>query len=263
MLLAFIDIYQGLISQGTPRYGIYKVKARNGPVSTVPTLLERSGDPIAASALRRVCVTKKTWAHIDINAASAFASRDSLTAAITTLEQMSLLEVMPSQVEHQYQILKTPPKMEDIIGREYTRFQDREKRELARIGEVLAFLTANDCHAKLLTEHFEGSNGPSSSTHHQNPFPCGVCPFCKSGSPLKLKHVNEFKIDPYLWTRLERDEKLPRDDPQLVARYALGFKSPRINQLGLPRSVNFGLMIGVPYAGLISMIMSKMFPNMK
>lgn len=42
MLLAFIDIYQGLVSQGTPHYRQYKIKAKNGgAVSTLPGLLRR------------------------------------------------------------------------------------------------------------------------------------------------------------------------------------------------------------------------------
>lgn len=259
MLLAFIDIYQGLVSQGTPRYGQYKVKARNGPISAIPNLLRRCPDSAAASALQRCCQTKKTWAHINIQDASMYAPRNNLTTALSNLEQMNLIQVMPSQVEHIYRFLKIPDNLDTVASLEYARFQTREKGELVRIGEVLAFFTAQDCHSKLLTEHFEGSDGPSTSSN-KNTFPCGFCPFCKSGTPLKLKGRTDFTIDPNLWKNLVNDPNLPKDDPQLIARFALGFKSPRINQLKLSKSSNFGLMEGAPYADLMAFIMAKMFP---
>jgi len=262
MLLAFIDIYQGLVSQGTPQYGQYKIKAKNGgAVSILPGLLRQCRNPSAASALVRVCQTKRIWAHIDIEAASAYAPRTSLTAALASLEQMRLIEVMPSQIEHVYRILKVPANLDIVAEIEYNRFQDRERRELSRIGQVLAFFTAQDCHAKILTEHFEGTKGPSNN--NKNPFPCGFCPFCRTGSAINLNRSLEgFTIDPHLWRNLVNDAKLPKDDPQLIARFALGFKSPRINQLGLSKSRNFGLMEGAPYAKVMEFIMSQMFPDL-
>lgn len=258
MLLAFVDIYQDLIQQGTPRYGMYKIKSRNSHISSVPALLASCGDPTAASALRRECQVKKTWAHIDIGCASQFAPRDALINALTNLEQKSLIEVMPSQVEHTYYIKKKVTDLSAIVEREYERFQTREKRELSRIGEVLSFLTAGTCQAQLLTDHFEGKYGPSTK-ENKTAFPCEFCPFCKSGTPITLNQRKDFSVDPNLWRKLVNDPKLPRDDPQLVARFALGFKSPRITSTGLSKSSNFGLMEGAPYEDLMSFIMENMF----
>jgi hypothetical protein len=47
-----------------------------------------------------------------------------------------------------------------------------------------------------------------------------------SGKPLTLGELKGFTIDPALWKQLENYPQLPRDNPQLVARFALGFRSP-------------------------------------
>jgi ATP-dependent DNA helicase RecQ len=243
MLLAFVDIYHGMIEQGTPRYGVYKVKPTNGGfASSVPFLLEQCGIPTAARILGLYCDPKKTWAHIDIGAAAAYnprvISRDALIGALTRLEQANVIEISPSQVEHVYRITKVPECLNTPAQEEFDRFQKREQQELARIGQVLAFLTADSCHARILTEHFEGKDGPSSLSGA--PFPCGTCPHCMSGKRLTLGKLEGFTIDPGLWKQLENDPQLPRDDPQLVARFALGFRSPQINQLRLGSSRSTG-----------------------
>ena len=78
-------------------------------------------------------------------------------------------------------------------------------------------------------------------------FPCGCCPFCKSGSVIKLSTPEDFSVDLTLWKSLVSEPDLPKDDPQLVAKFAFGFKSPIITQNKLHRSSNFGLMQGAQY----------------
>jgi len=259
MLLAFVDIYHGLIRQGTPRYTVYKVKPRRGHVSETPQMLRSSGDAAAGETLARYCNVKRTWAHIDVGdaAATGTASRESLLAAIARLEENGSLEVMPSQVENIYYIEKQPNDFGALVESEFERFQTRQTQELARIGQVLAFITANDCLAKVLTEHFEGGGGPSSST--SSPFPCGKCHHCQTGKPVSLPHRGGSRIDPTLWKQLENDPNLPRDDPLLIARFALGFKSPRINQLRLTNHCHFGLFEGAPFQEIMAMVAESFF----
>jgi ATP-dependent DNA helicase RecQ len=205
MLLAFVDIYHGMIKQGTPRYGVYKVKPRNGGSAySNPFLLEQCGNPATARILGLCCYPRKTWAHIDIGATVAYdpsvISRDALIGALTRLEQAKLIEISPSQVEHVYRITQVPECLNTLAQEEFDRFQKREQQELARIGQVLAFLTADSCHNRILTEHFEGKDGPSSLSGA--PFPCGSCPHCTSGKPLALGKFEGFTINPKLWKQL-------------------------------------------------------------
>lgn len=261
MLLAFLDIYHNLIRQGTPRYCVYKVKPTNGShPSAVPSLLmTRSGDSAAGLLLRTHCAVKKTWAHIDVGAAASrgASSREALLAVVTRLEHQGLLKVHASQVQYVYRIQKTPS-LTEIAEYEFQRFQAREKQELACLSEVLEFITAKDCHAKILTEHFEGKGGPSHASNRL-PFPCGACQYCKSGSAISLPKQRIVKIDPDLWKLLESNAELPRDDPHLVAHFALGFSSPPIARLKLNKHQHFGLLESTSYEGLMAFIMKKIF----
>lgn len=67
--------------------------------------------------------------------------------------------------------------------------------------------------------------------------------------------------DSGLWKHLVEDPCLPRDDPQLIARFALGFKSPRLVQLKLDKSPTFGLLEGAPFTSVMEMILAQLFPN--
>jgi hypothetical protein len=268
MLLAFVDVYHGYIRQGTPRYAVYKVRARDGrPVSQVAGMLrQREFDiaPNVTQALLRFWTPKSTWIHIDVGAAAknTNVTRESMVQALSRLEQARALEVVPSQVENVYHILQRPASVKELARVEYERFQAREKQDLARIGQVLSFLTSDECHAKLLTEYFEGPSGPSSSTSAEPIFPCGECPHCKATEPFQLLRREESKLDPGLWEKLANDSRLPKDDPQLIARVAMGYKSPRISQLRLDKLDTFGLLAGrASYETVMHRIMQRFFPN--
>lgn len=268
MLLAFVDIYHGYIRQGTPRYAVYKVRARDGrPVHQLAGMLRQPEfgiDAHVAQALLGFWVPKKTWVHVDVGSAAAttIVTRESMVHALTMLEQANALEVVPSQVESVYQILQRPSNVKELARVEYQRFRARERQELSRIGQVLSFLTSDECHAKLLTEYFEGSNGPSSSTYVERPFPCGECPYCKDAKPFQLPRREERALDPGLWETLVNDARLPKDDPQLIARFAMGHKSPRISQLKLDKLDTFGLFEGrAAYQTVMQRIMQRFFPN--
>lgn len=265
MLLAFLEIHHGFLKPRTPRYGMYKIKPRGGgSAATVMSFFRQCDDSRAADVLSAICVPKQKWAHIDMNAAiTRFpgTSRDSLVTALARLEVNNLIEIMPSQVEHVYLIEQVPSSLQELAKTEYDRFRAREKKELARIGEVLAFLSADDCQAMILTEHFEGSDGPSQEGASSKPFPCGHCPRCKTGTALDLPKPASFSIDPELWRLLKDNANLPRDDPHLIARFALGFTSPRIQKLRLGSDQQFGLFAGTPFNDLFSHILSELFPE--
>lgn len=269
MLLAFVDIHHGWIRQATPRYGLYKIKARDGrPVNQVASLLRSSLSRSCQAAGSSVQLSgfispKRIWVDVNITAAAAASGkseiiRDCLVQAISKLEQEYALEVMPTQVEQVYRIVEEPGNLTDLATTEYDRFKAREAQELGRIEQVLDFIAAADCQAKILTEYFEGADGPTSD-RGQSVFPCGLCPYCKTKFPLQLPKRNLETVDSTLWDRLTRDPCLPRDDPELLIRFALGFKSPRITELKLDMNKNFGLMEGAPYKLIENKIRQGLF----
>jgi ATP-dependent DNA helicase RecQ len=219
-------------------------------------------------ALLRFWTPKQLWVHVDIGAAaSAFPSvrREDLVMALNRLEQDNAVEIIPSQLEHVYQVLKHPPDLMELAQVEYGRFQAREKQELERIEQVLDFLSADECHAKLLTEYFEGPDGPSSLSITGEPvFPCNYCPHCVSTAPQSFSRSTSTDdlFDESLWKALVGTVQLPADDPQLIARFAMGFKSPRITQLKLDKLSTFGLLEGrASYQAVMKRVQQHFFPD--
>ena len=114
--------------------------------------------------------------------------------------------------------------------------EKREQRELARIGEVLAFLTADTCQAALLMEHF--GETPDAS-------------FARTkGFGIDLPRGDGASVDADLWQELAAAAAggaLPRDNPRLLARFAFGYSSPRITALRLKQHALFGRFVGCSF----------------
>jgi ATP-dependent DNA helicase RecQ len=259
MLLAFVDIYHGHLETLTPQYNSYQIAptSQSAGAHTVPVSIRaaRSLNAAAAEALATHLVCKKKWAYIDLAAAARYSgvSRAELSVALAALESNSRLQVKASGVVHCYKIASQPAALAALAAAEFTRFKERERRELARISQVIAFVTADCCQAQLLMRHFgedpgavfprpadeagPSSGGPLSS--------CGNgCERCRSGKALAVPKLGGACVDTQLWQKLASDAALPRDSPRLLARFAFGFTSPRITALKLKGHPLFGCLTG-------------------
>merc|ERR1712060_960198 len=121
-----------------------------------------------------------------------------------------------------------------------------EERMLAQIGEVTAFLAADDCKARLLMRHF-GDHCPAD-------FRCGKCDWCESGSALQLPERLVADVDPELWREFEQAVEqgtLPNDDARLLARVALGFNSPRIRTMKLKEHPLYDAFAGCDFVRVL------------
>ena len=70
-----------------------------------------------------------------------------------------------------------------------------------------------------------------------------------------------FSVDPSLWESLKADPTIPKDDPLLIAKFALGFTSPRIQTLKLKNHDLYGKFVGLEYSSILETI-SSMFPEL-
>ena len=133
-------------------------------------------------------------------------------------------------VRHCYNVLKDPGDLRRVALVEYKRFQSREAKELERVQDVLKLVRADGCHGRRLREYF--GERPESAD-----WACGdACQYCLTRAPVaKLPPAAKRAHDaPALLKLLEAavaSNKLPKDSPRLLARYAFGVSSPRIAQL--------------------------------
>ena len=72
---------------------------------------------------------------------------------------------------------------------------------------------------------------------------------------------NGFSVDPSLWENLKADSKIPKDDPQLIAKFALGFSTPRISSLKLKKHPLFGAFVGMGYPVVLQEVV-RIFPDL-
>ena len=162
-------------------------------------------------------------------------TRANLVGAINSVERLGECECKVAGVRQTYIIHRTPSKEElaTIAETETKRMVQRETRDLGRLRDVLDFLEADECQAKLLSAHFGDAQTAS--------FSCGNrCQFCREGKATKLPPRTASSIDSAAWQAFLQIENLPRDDPRLIARVAFGSSSPRILQLKFQRHDLYG-----------------------
>ena len=144
--------------------------------------------------------------------------------------------------------------------------QKREQREIARIGEVLAFLTADTCQAQLLMQHFgedpteifasaATAQASGSSSSAAGPYSsCGDgCQRCRDGKAMVVPSLGGASVDKNLWKQLVQlvdTGVLPKDSPRLLARFAFGYSSPRINSMKLRDHDLWGRFAGCSFVYL-------------
>ena len=70
-----------------------------------------------------------------------------------------------------------------------------------------------------------------------------------------------FSVDPSLWESLKADPLIPKDDPLLIAKFSLGFTSPRIQSLKLSKHPLYGAFVGLEYSSILEQV-AFMFPEL-
>ncbi|RKO83882.1 P-loop containing nucleoside triphosphate hydrolase protein, partial [Blyttiomyces helicus] len=154
------------------------------------------------------------------------------------LAAKQLLGASPRNPLHRFQLLRdcpTPDETAAIAIQAARAVSDREEQELDRLDLIVRWATRPDCLHRGLAEHFgDAREVPKAG--------CGACGYCLTGraatmSPAAARPaVDEDRIK-----RVLRAVSV-RDDPVLLARVACGNMSPRIENRGLYRLNEFGLM---------------------
>ena len=247
MLLAFVDVYHQLVETTTPKYANYKLQSSAGlPVSTLRgSILNLVRPATVAQALASTLVTKLTWGHIDIDAAVRSyptLTREILVDGIGQLENSGQIRVGAEGLLNVYRVKALPASIEGLAVMEHARLIAREKRELARLNEVVDFIRNEThhqgeqmCHCRRLVAHFAPDDIISCE---------GQCQACANLSPNSFLARAESQAAPRVWADLQAAIKstvIPKDDPRLLARFLLGStRSPRMTTLKLGSHALFG-----------------------
>ena len=137
----------------------------------------------------------------------------------------------------------TPPSTEL-----HDKFQQREAREIERLGQVLRLVTSNSCQWAALSEYF---NDPI-------PEPCDHCTWCGNDrKALSLPSRTRPAADP---TTLQQAHALrakhPKElsEPESLARFLCGIRSPWLTRAKLTGNPLFGALAQVPFLDVLDLL---------
>ncbi|KAH9884342.1 P-loop containing nucleoside triphosphate hydrolase protein [Xylariomycetidae sp. FL2044] len=234
ILLATLELRFGLIRAITPEYSSYKFEDRGTYYRQ--TKIDQSAE---SKAIFKHAKKASKWYSINVTEAAKVSSvlRGDLIRKLQEWSDRGYILLKTSGVENRYRILKelprTPKQLDPIFEKLYADMEAREEDALKRTHQVSDMITAKQCFALSLAQHF-GMGLPGEKATQ-----CGHCTFCMGGGkPVVLPPAQKPAVN---IAGIERVLKAcdVRDDPRFLARVAFGIKSPRVGELKLDKSPVF------------------------
>jgi ATP-dependent DNA helicase RecQ len=244
-LLTYLQLDGYLASTG-PFYSAYKFQSSR-PLEEVFARF----DPKRAAFLRdlfRHARKAKTWSNIDLHAAAQAMRqpRERVVAAINYLEEQGDLVLQAAGVRHGYRLLKRPDDLAALTEAMSRRFLDRERRDIERLGAVLAFASHDGCRTRALLEYFgEPVDGD-----------CGHCAWCRGHRPGAVpppSHEPPGAEARRLVAELRRETHEALAAPRQLARFLCGIPSPAQSRAKLTRDPRYGALINVPFREVLKL----------
>ncbi|MEM6468294.1 MAG: ATP-dependent DNA helicase RecQ [Planctomycetota bacterium] len=244
-LLTYLEL-DGYVEATGPRYDTYKIH----PLVTSRAILanfEGERKQFLSNLLGQLTKGRK-WFTLNVTAASKAMDepRERLVKAINFMETQGWIEVNVSDLMHGYR-WKRPIAQPKVLADEYhTRLAEREAAQIARIDEVIAMATSQECQSRLLAEHF----GETLSSD------CGACSACRQetasidppesrpiGDAARRSLANACQQYPDHFT-----------DVRQKARFLCGLSSPKLVRARLTRHDAFGVCEQIPYADVLQQL---------
>ncbi len=247
-MLTYLEL-EGVIASTGSIYNEYKFQ----PQCTSTEML--SGfDPERTKFLRSMFAKAKkgrTWFSLDI-AATATAldePRERLVAAMNHFEDKGDLILKVAGLRRGYRFVKRPDSADKLAQMIYDRFQKSERRDIARIGQVVELATTKSCTVRKVLDYF----GETLDTD------CGHCDRCL-GEPLSslppLQNAEATSTDIAIIANLTQENHTALATPRQMARFLCGLASPAAIRAKLTRDSRFGTLAHMRFASVITAINS-------
>ncbi|CAE6462206.1 unnamed protein product [Rhizoctonia solani] len=247
-LYAQLELKFGLLRAITPCYQIYDYTIRDE--QSWAKLDKKSKE---AKTVLQYAKAKSSGYHIDVSLAAADSGvpRPELTRVIQNWELSRAIECKASQVRHRYRVLKELPsgnsELLAAIARQLHEGQlAAEYEAIEKIQGVLKFATREECLAHSLAVYF----GDEQAVPYAS---CGTCTQCLTGQGIEFNPNYVVAVDPVA-LRSILNICLDRDDPRMIARFAIGITSPRLTAAKLSSHALFGSIAGVNWEQLYMLI---------
>jgi len=244
-LFTYLEL-DGVLQSTGPFYSQYKFR----PARSSAEILSKF-DPQRQQFLKRVLSHArkgKTWFSIDLDevCAELEVPRQQVVAALTYLEEQGDLTLQAAGARRGYRRLRDGVDRDALTRALIERFTRREQRDIARVRQVLDFVTHRGRYTRRLLDYF----GETLEAD------CGHCGWCLGERPDELPSSRPpiESRDRDLVARLRGERHAALRSPRQLARFLCGISSPAAARAKLHRDPRFGALAGVPFADVLSLV---------
>jgi ATP-dependent DNA helicase RecQ len=246
-LLCYLEL-EGVIEPTGPFYATYKFQP-NRPIKDI--LFRFSGE--RAEFLEQLFVSArkgKTWYTIDTHQAAIEMGEDRsrLIRALNFLEEDGDLTLQATGVRHGYRRLDTLTEPVALARKLAARFQDAEKRDIARIRDVVDLASNRRCIVRRLLDYFGEDLGRD----------CGHCDRCLGDQVHEMPTISRKALPKRAHSeisQLRKEGHAALSIPRQMARFLCGLSSPATSRgkPALSKHAMFGRAGNVAFADVLSL----------
>jgi ATP-dependent DNA helicase RecQ len=234
-LLTYLEL-DGFLAGGTPYFSRYRFQPLR---SSAEILAAFEGE--RRQFLRRLFQHAKKariWFQIDLNEVvrALDVPRERVVRALDYLGERGWLKVDVSGARYRYRRLRVPSDMTALAKSLHARSVDRERQEIARIGQVVELAEHPGCQVALLCQYF-------GETRIE---PCGHCTRCLGHDRVAMPYERSAPpLDETILTAalaVKRENPTVLADPVVMARWLCGITSPALTKSKLSSHRLFGAL---------------------
>lgn len=197
------------------------------------------------------------WLDLDLDQAALAlgAPRGHLVRALDYLAAQQLIELRCGGLRHPFRWLRRPPDLERLAQSLCRRTLERERRELARLDQVVELAEHDGCQSSFLCSHL--GEAPVA--------PCGHCSWClRGGRRAFLPPTAPIVVEAGSWRRaaeLRRQHPAELADARAFSRFLTGLPSPRLSRRQLTAHPLFGVCARLPFASVMERVAKGSYPR--
>lgn len=233
-LLTYLEL-DGILESMGPHYNEYKFQPQRS-----------SAEMLAGYDAERTAFLKKlfaqaqkgrTWFSIDLERAAAVMGEDRkrLVSALNYLEEKGELVMKVAGLRNGYRFRQRPESVAEVAKRIHRRFQQSEKRDVARIAQVMQLAGSPQCTVRQVLHYFG----------EELPEDCGHCDRCLGEEIPPMPEMPGREVtssERQMIEGLIAEGHAALSTPRQLARFLCGLASPAATRARLTRDPRFGSM---------------------
>lgn len=196
------------------------------------------------TAILAHCRTRKIWTAVDIGSIldTYQADRKRVVTALEYFDQKGWIELQSRGAVDVYHIKTRDFNPNNLTGKLYTLFKEKENFDINRIDQMVAFFESSACLSFRLAAYFgEIISSPG----------CGHCSYCRTRGVIIEKDVCLPPLDTFNLADLAADLQKIAGKPLAgvtLAKFFCGIKTPQFIRLRAGRLPHFGILENYPFS---------------